>query len=339
MPTIKEIAKIAGVSTSTVSRVLNNNSLISLETREHVMKIIREQNYVPNSMARGLSSQKANTIALLLNIEDKKSFDNPFFHKIIYGIESIVYKNDLSLLISNIRSPGSGRTRINNLVHGKHIQGIILPSVVLNTVLIRKLKSLKFPFVTLGEPENTTSPFDWVDINNTQGGEQAVEHLVEEGYRRIAFLSGSTSAVFNRNRLEGYRKMLKQCRLSVDESLVAECDDNKYSAYAAMSRVLNITTPPDAVICGDNIISMGAMKAIAEKKLSIPRDIGIVSFDNYPIAELVEPTLTTVDIDVYEMGIEAAKMLMRLIETPSARHQSSLISTSIQIRESTKKKR
>ena len=172
MPNIREIAKIAGVSASTVSRVLNNNPLISPETREHVLKIMREQNYVPNSLARGLSTQKANTIALIVNIEDKKSFDNPFFYKIMYGIESVIYKNGLSLLITNLQTSRSSEMRINHLVQGKHIQGVILSSFILNPKLINKLKSLNFPFVALGEPENITVPFDWVDINNAQGSQQ-----------------------------------------------------------------------------------------------------------------------------------------------------------------------
>lgn len=337
MPNIKEIAKAAGVSTSTVSRVLNNNPLVSFETREHVSKIMRGYNYVPNSMARGLSTQKSNTVALLVNLEDTKSFDNLFFHKIMYGIENVLFQNDLSLVICNLQASCNSKKRIGWMVQGKHVQGVILPSSILTTDLIKTLKNQKFPFVVLGEPENITVPFDWVDINNAQGGQQAVQHLIETGYRRIAFLSGSTRSVFNNNRLTGYLTMLKQYNLPAEESLIAECDNSKGGAYIEMSRLLELSSPPDAVICGDNIISMGAMKAISKKNLTIPRDIGIVSFDNYPIAELVEPTLTTIDIDVHQMGVEAAKLILKQTENPSANHQVSLISTSIQIRESTNK--
>ncbi|MCL2146555.1 MAG: LacI family transcriptional regulator [Synergistaceae bacterium] len=337
MPNIKEIAKAAGVSTSTVSRVLNNNQLISPETREHVIKIIRKHNYVPNAMARGLSTQKANTVALLVNIEDRESFDNIFFHKVMFGIENVLYKNELSLIISNLQAHGDGKNRLTKMIQGKQIQGIILPSFILTPELIKMLKTMKFPFVALGEPENTAASFDWVDINNAQGGQQAVQHLIESGYRRIAFLNGSAREVFNQNRLAGYRSMLAQKGMPADEALIADCGASKDSAYVAMSRLLNLPSPPDAVICVNNVISMGAMKAIAEKNLKIPGEIGIISFDNFPIAELVEPKLTTVDIDVFEMGAEAAKLLLRLMENPNAHHQVSLISTSIQSRESTKK--
>ncbi|MCL2083819.1 MAG: LacI family transcriptional regulator [Oscillospiraceae bacterium] len=337
MSNIKDVAKAAGVSTSTVSRVLNNNPLISFETREHVMKVIREHNYVPNSMARGLSTQKASAVALLVNIEDKDtdSFDNLFFHKIMYGIENVLYKNDLSLVISNLSNSRSSKERLNRMVQGKQIQGVIIPTLVLTPDLIKTLTAQKIPFVVIGEPEYTTVPFDWVDINNMQGGQQAVQHLIETDYKRIAFLGGEPGSLFNHKRLAGYRTMLTQHNMPVDEALIAECDGGKAGACAEMARLLELTPPPDAVICGNNIISLGAMKAIAEKGLTIPRDIGIISFDNYPIAELVEPTLTTIDINVYEMGVEAAKLILKLMANPSAHHQVSLISTSIQVREST----
>ena len=226
MPNIKDIAKAAGVSTSTVSRVLNNSPLISPETKERILRIVREHNYVPNSMARGLSSQKANSIALLVNIEDAKSFDNPFFNKIMYGIENVVYKNGLSLVISNLQTTRNSEKHLNWLIQGKHIHGVILPSFILKPALIKTFKSLNFPFVAFGEPEDITVPFDWVDINNVQGGQQAANHLFEAGYRRIAFLSGSTREIFNRNRLSGYQIMLKQHQLKADDSLVMTCDNS-----------------------------------------------------------------------------------------------------------------
>jgi len=129
--------------------------------------------------------------------------------------------------------------------------------------------------------------------------------------------------------------MLVQHDLGADESLIAECDGSKRDAYSAMLRLLALPSPPDSIICSDNTISMGVMKAIKEKNLNIPRDIGIVSFDNFPIAELVEPSLTAVDVNIFEMGVQAANLLLKRMEDPSVSHQVSLISTVIQIREST----
>lgn len=337
MANIKEIAKAAGVSTSTVSRVLNNNQLISPETREHVLRVMREYNYVPNAMARGLSNRKASTITLLVNNENTESFDNLFFHKIMYGIESVLYKSDLFLMISNFQDTRLGKDRLIRMVQGKLTQGIIVPAFLLTQDLLKTLENLNVPFVVLGEPANTAVGFDWVDINNTQGGQIAVQHLLAAGYRRIAFLSGSTAAIFNRNRLAGYRSMLAQSGMPVDETLIATCDSTKDDAFGAMSALLELPNPPDAVLCGDNVIGMGAMKAIQKKGYRIPETFGLVSFDNLPIAELVEPPMTTVVVDVFEMGAETAKLLLRLMENPNANRQASLITTTIQVRGSSKK--
>ena len=340
MANIKEIAKAAGVSTSTVSRVLNNNRLISPETREHVLKIMREYNYVPNAMARSLSNQKANAITLLVNNENTESFDNLFFHKVMYGIENVLYKSDLFLMVSNYQDSRLGKERLIKMVQGKLTQGIIVPAILLTADILRILESFHVPFVVLGEPANTVSAsYDWVDINNTQGGQLAIQHLLLMGYRRIAFLSGSTSAVFNRNRLACYRSMLEQSNIIPDETLIAECDSSKDGAFSAMEKLLDLSNPPDAVLCGDNVIGMGAMKAIQAAGYHIPSEFGVVCFDNFPIAELIEPAMTTVVVDVFEMGAETAKLLLRLIENPSANHQISLISTTIQIRESSKKEK
>ena len=337
MANIKEIAKAAGVSTSTVSRVLNNNPLISPETREHVLKVMREYNYVPNAMARGLSNRKASTITLLVNNENAESFDNLFFHKIMYGIENVLYKSDLFLMISNFQDSRLGKERLTKMVQGKLTQGIIVPAFLLTQDLLKTLEGLGVPFVVLGEPESTAVNFDWVDINNAQGGQIAVQHLLAAGYRRIAFLSGSTAAIFNRNRLAGYRSMLEQSGIPVDEALISTCGSTKDDAFAAMSALLDLPNPPDAVLCGDNVIGMGAMKAIQKREYRIPTEFGLVSFDNLPIAELVEPAMTTVVVDVFEMGAETAKLLLRLMENPNANRQASLITTTIQVRESSKK--
>lgn len=337
MANIKEIAKAAGVSVSTVSRVLNNNNVISPETREHVLKVMREYNYVPNAMARGLSNQKANTITLLVNNENAESFDNLFFHKIMYGIENVLYKSDLFLMISNFQDTRIGKERLIKMIQGKLTQGVIVPTFLLTPELLKTLEGLQVPFVVLGEPASTAVTFDWVDINNAQGGQLAVQHLLSGGYRRIAFLSGSTTAIFNRNRLMGYRMMLEQSGVGVDKALIATCDSSKDDAFRVMSGLLDLPNPPDAVLCGDNVIGMGAMKAIQKRGYKIPEDFGLVSFDNLPIAELVEPAMTTVVVDVFEMGAETAKLLLRLIENPNTNRQASLITTTIEIRESSKK--
>ena len=335
MASIKDVAKAAGVSTSTVSRIINNSPLISAETRDKTLKVMKELNYVPNSMARGLSNQKAFTVALLVNISEPKAYSNPFFYEVIHGIETIVYDRGLCLIIANLQTSMKKVNMLDWLIHGKRTQGVILPSAIVDTRMARDLKKLGFPFVVIGEPVNCREPVDWVDVNNQQGGQQAVDHLLQQGYKRIAFMGGSQKETFNRNRLAGYRESLDANGIEYMPEYVREGGSSKEDGKSMMQELLSLPERPDSVICSDNFLSLGAMKAIEEAGLKIPQHIGVLSFDNFPIADLAEPPLTTVDIDVFEMGVQAGTMLFRLIDNPSAREQQILIATRIETRGST----
>ena len=335
MSSIKDVAKASGVSTATISRIINNNPLVSVETREKVMRIMKDLNYVPNSMARGLSNQKSYTVALLINIKHAKSFYNPFFYEVMHGIEAIVYSKGFCLIIANQQTSLKNDDMLKWLIRGKRSQGVIIPSSIVDTQNIRELKKLGYPFVVIGEPCNTSEPIDWVDINNNQGGRQAVQHILDNGYSRIAYIGGSQKELFNKRRLSGYYDALAEHGLPALPELVREGGTTRRDGLAMMDELLALPQPPDAVICSENILSLGAISAIQKAGLTIPDDMGIVSFDNYPIADLLEQEITTIDVDVFELGRQAANILFRLIENPEARQQQSLISTSIQAREST----
>jgi DNA-binding LacI/PurR family transcriptional regulator len=302
---------------------------------------MKELNYAPNSLAKSLSNQKAFTVALLVSIEDPKSFSNPFFYEIMHGIETIVYSKELCLIIANQKnasSGGSGDDIIDWLVREKRARGLILPSSIVHTAIVKKLKQTRFPFVVLGEPSNCREPVSWIDINNRQGSGQAVEHFLNCGYKKIALISGQQKNIFNKNRFAGYREALEENGMQYDPDYAKKDESTKENGVIMTRELLALPERPDAILCGDNILSIGAMKAIHETGLKVPHDIGLISFDNYPIADLVEPALTTVDIDVFELGVQAANMLFRLIENPEAREQQVMIGTRIKERNSTRVK-
>ena len=334
---IKDVAKEAGVSTATVSRVINNSSLIAEETRLKTLAAMKKLNYVPNSLARGLSSQKAFNVTLIIDIEDAKSFSNPFFYEVMHGIETVMHKQGLSLIIASSYKSDNRINSIKELVYGKRMQGLIIPSSLADAKTLEKLSQLDCPFVIVGEPTEDKGLYSWVDINNVQGGEKAVEHLISMGYEKIAIICGSTKELFNYNRLQGYKNALARNDLKVEANYIKECDGTKDDAYIKTLELLSLEDIPDAIICGDNIISFGSMKAIKEKGLNIPNNIGLVSFDDYPLADLVEPSLTSIDIDVFELGVIAANTLIKMMNNPDARQQQSLLSTGINVRESTRK--
>lgn len=337
-PTIRDVAKAAGVSTATVSRVINNSPLISQDTAEHVKKIMKELRYFPSSIARSFANQSTYNIALIVDIDNLDAFANPFFYQIQYGIEKVVCNRGYNLIIANEKSMGNRRSALSKIVLEKRADGIILPSFLLKKSQIKMMDEQKLPFVVIGEPLSKFN-INWVDINNVMAGNMAACHLIENRYKRIAFVAGSMDDKFNQNRLEGYKIALRNNGIELDEELINYDISGKEAGYRAMNDFIKKDRKPDAVIFSNNLAAFGAISSIKDNGYKIPEDIGIISFDNFPVAELSEPNMTTVDIDVFELGIQAATMLLREIEIPSKSKQNSLLSVKLISRGSAERKK
>jgi DNA-binding LacI/PurR family transcriptional regulator len=337
MPNIKDVAKAAGVSTSTVSRTINNNPAISQATKDRIFQEMKRLNYSPNLLAKSFTNNKSYTITLLVDVEDEKSYQNPFFYEIMYGIERYVYKKEFSLIVANLNSTMQKQSILEWLVKSKRTEGVILPASILNSKIIETLKSEHVPFVSIGEPVNLRESVSWVDVDNKKGTETAIYTLLEKGYQRIAFLGLDKTKLFSKRRYEGYKNVFADKAMDLIPSLVVECGNSKEEGYKHMQALLQGNERPDAVVCADGTLAFGAIKAIQEAGLSIPEDIGIISFDNSQLAELSYPAITTVNVDVFELGLQSAKILFELIENPEAINQGLLISTTIRERDTVKK--
>jgi DNA-binding LacI/PurR family transcriptional regulator len=333
MASIQDVAKAAGVSKSTVSRCINDNATISTATKDRVMEIVKKLNYVPNVMARSLSSNNSYNITLLVDNDDPQSFQNPFFYEIMHGIEKIIYKNNYSLVVANVRQIEKEQDLITWLVNAKRTEGIILPSSLADDSMIKKLKAEKMPYVVLGDPDSLKETSSWVDVNNRKGGEQATLRLIEAGYKNIAIIGHNEDKVFSKQRVEGYKKVVEKYNL---KSIVKNGLSNKTEGYNITKDLLNQGVRPDAIICLTELMSVGALRAIQESNLRVPEDIGIISFDNDQIAELTYPQISTVNIDVYELGLQSAKLLFDMIINKSSFNQQVMISTTIKERETIK---
>jgi len=337
MANIKEVAKAAGVSVSTVSRTINNSSLISTETKDRVFKEIKRLNYSPNLMAKGLSMSNSYTVTLLVDVDDEKSFQNPFFYEVMHGIEKHVYQNEFLLIVANLNTTMKNKSVLDWLVNAKRTEGVILPASILNSKMVNDFEKEGIPFVSIGEPIDLIESINWVDVDNKKGGESATYILMEKGYKTIAFVGLNQDKVFSSRRFEGYGKALAKSHIPFNPELVVACDNTKEDGYLATKRLLERETRPDAIICADNLLSFGVLKAIREADLKIPEQIGIISFDNRQIAELSYPTISTVNVDVFELGYQSAKLLFEQINNLHTRSQGLLISTSIEERETTLK--
>ncbi|HBR29924.1 MAG TPA: LacI family transcriptional regulator [Firmicutes bacterium] len=323
--TIKDVAKAAGVSTATVSRVLNNSNLITPQTTEKVRNAMRELGYFPNNIARSFANQNTYIIALVVDIEEPTAFNNPYFYQIQYGIEKYICPKGYYLMIVNENTLNHNGTAFSKLFFEKRVDGLILPVSLLHKNLVKKMEEQKFPFVIIGEPENSYDT-NWIDINNKMAGEISTTHLIENQYKRIAFVSGSRKDLFNKNRLDGYLTALAKHGFQPNPDLIKEGGFSKEDGYSIMNEFFKQNNPPDGIVFTDNLVAFGALSAIKEHGIKIPDDIGLVSFDNFPVAELSDPQITTVDIDLLDLGIQAASMLLKEIQLPSTTKQQSLLS-------------
>jgi DNA-binding LacI/PurR family transcriptional regulator len=332
--TIHDIARRVGVNSSTVSRVLNGKSAISEETREKIYTAMKEMDYHPNSVARSLANGSSGAIGLAIDACDTQSFANMFFHRSMFAIEKVAQANGFNLIISSNLEEKGKSSPIEKLILERKVDGLILPPSTVSPKLITKMTKLDFPFVILGEPNQPLPEASWVDVNNAQGGEAAVLHLLAQGYQRIAYLGGNENQRFVRNRIKGYRRGLEAGGFF--SSLVIQTDGSTGDIKAQAQKLIASSDRPDAFLCNDNAAAYGLLKVAKETGLHVPRDIGVVTFDNYPLAEFTDPPLTAVDIDTALLGEQAASLLFQRLGKHTPNQQILLSATLIQ-RESTKR--
>ncbi len=334
--TIKDIAKKVGVSPSTVSRVINGNTRISEITTKKIQEAMAELNYHPNSLARSFVNGLTYCVGLVIDARDENTFANAFFNRSVFAIEKVMQEYGYSIIITNDRKKKDNST-VENLMLEKKVDGLILPSSVIRPELIKELNKVEFPFVIMGEPKRYKESTSWIDVDNELGSFTAVEHLIEQGYTRIALVTEQTNTVFAQKRLAGYTSCLKRHNIQPKQEFILEYGknidiDNKNLEELALS-----SNHPDAYLCGNNIIAFNVLKTLKNINYKIPDDIGIVTFDNYPVAEYTDPPMTAVDVDTYGLGIQVAEKLIQKIQGAAMDTNHMYIPTKLITRESTKK--
>lgn len=333
--TIKDVAKLAGVSHSTVSRVLNDKGVISDETKEKIYKAMKELKYVPNDFARNFANGNPLTIALAIDVDNLNDYSNSFFSNTVFGIETAAHNSNYSLMVVKGSSSTDGTEEVIKLAMGKRINGIIFPESIVNVELLKSLDEQNFPYVILGRSKDIDCNTGWVDINNTQAGAAAVKHLLEQGYKKIAFMSDGKDKVFNQDRIDGYRKELNNKNIKIDEKLIVEGSANVESGYELTMKLLRKNNHPDAIVCSNDRMVVGVLKAANSLNINVPNKLGIICCDNTPVMELSTPSITCINVDTYELGIQAADKLINLIENSDEIVRQTMLSTSIIPREST----
>jgi len=308
--TIKDIAKVANVSTATVSKVLNNkDQRISTETRELVLKIAKEKKYIRNSMARSLVTKKTNTIGLIL-----PDITNPFFPELARGAEDKANEAGYMIMFANTDDNADKESRYLNMLAEKMVDGIILTQSAHKEGNSETLEALKLPIVLIDRDMELKNIKGRVLVDNFNGAYDGVSYLIKKGHKKIAFITGPFSTTTSKDRLKGYEKALTDHNISINRDLIFEGEYKGQWGVQATHMLLDQKADVDAIFCGNDLIAINVIKTLKKKNIKVPEDIAIVGYDNIQFSEMIEPSLTTVNQPVYEMGYKAVELLIDILE-------------------------
>jgi len=329
--TIKDVAELAGVSPSTVSRVIHNNPKISEETKKIVNAAMEKLKYHPNAVARSLANSSTKTIGLILPNSSDDLFTRPFFIEAMRGISIYAQNNNYNLMYCFSKSEEEEVEFIRNYINSGWVDGIVLFTARKEDKCISYLQKREFPFVVIGQPENGDDIL-WVDNDNIQSMYNVASYLVEKGYREIALLTGPEQFAVTQNRKKGYLQALQARGLKVNEKLILTGDSfSEESGYTSMKSILESDTKVEAVAAADDFLAFGAMKAMDEKNIKIP----IVGFNNSPRSSFQSPSLSSVDINPVLLGENAAELLIKSLQNKIIPFKNVIVGTRLIERDTT----
>ncbi len=311
--TLADIALQANVSLMTVSRVINHKPGVAQETRDHILRLIAEMEYQPNAIARSLATNRTKTIGLVV-----PDITNPFFAQIARGVEDTAYEHEYTLFLINTNEELNRESSALDSLWQKDIDGIILCSSRLpDSTLISQIQ--RFPAIVflnreVAEPQpNLVS----INVNDQRGVQRAIQYFLEQGRNQIAFIGGPTTSFSSQRRLNGYRAALKGAQIPVNEKLIKTNQPNTEGGYAAAAALLSAQTRIDAIFAFNDLMALGAIQACQEAGYKVPEDIAIIGVDDIPLASIFRPRLTTLHVNLQQMGRLATRTLLDIIGNES----------------------
>ena len=341
--TLADIARELNVSPATVSRALKDHPDISEETREKVKKLAKELHYRPNTIAQGLRKQESKIIGVII-----PEIVHHFFSSVISGIMEYAYKAGYRVMLCQSMEMYEKEAEDVEALFSSRVDGILisLANETKDYTHLEEVRNYGVPVVSFDKVCHTLENHSMVMIDDFEGAYNIVTHLLENGFRRIAHIHGPLNPITSQNRLNGYRKALKDFNIPGEEAYVKGCQlVTQEEGYNFTKELISLPNPPDAIFAVTDLVAIGAMVAIKEAGLSIPNDIAVVGYSDWAMASVVEPALTTVSQPGFEMGSLAAKLLIEEIqyineenEAPY-RHKKMTLKTEVKIRQSSIRKR
>ncbi|GIP52691.1 MULTISPECIES: LacI family DNA-binding transcriptional regulator [Paenibacillus] len=324
--TIRDIAKSAGVSVSTVSKVINNYPNVSDKTKERVLRVVREEQFVPNSTARGLVKGSTQTLGLFLTT----GLTHPYFVQLLAGLEESLKESgyDLIYLAQIDWNPEYSLVRH---CRSRNVDGVLIFGFQRNDLNFDEMLQSEIPTMFI-DLDLIGSRAGFITSDNVDSMRQAVSYLTGLGHRKIAFVAGYQDSYVGKLRFEGYRQGIQESDLPYSSEYTFFGDFTRDSGYAAMKQFLECSAPPTAVICCSDMSALGVIEAAAEAGLTVPQDLSVIGFDDIEISRYTNPPLTTIRQDFQTIGRQAVLQLDQLIRTPHIAPPTLIIPTELIIR-------
>lgn len=332
MVTINHIAKLAGVSTATVSNVINNKlGKISDGTRDRVLQIIKEEGYIPNRVASSMVTKQTKTIGLII-----PDISNPFFPDLARGVEDFASENDYTVILCNSDNKLDKEETYIEMLQEKMVDGIIIAASRSRTTVSGELLNSRVPIVSIDRKIAELDDDAQVIVDNEEGVFQAVTYLLKKGYRNICHLSGPIELKTAKDRYSGFLRAYKEAGI---EPMASHLHAGSYTTdwgYEISSQILSDRTDIDCFTCGNDLIALGVYRTLHERGLKVAEDIAVVGYDDIYVSNVVSPGLTTIRQPSYQMGYRAAETLINKIRTGQFIKYTLPLRAELIIRESTK---
>ena len=334
-PTLEEVARVAGVSRATASRVFTASPKVSPKARRAVERAAEKLHYVPNRAARTLVTGKTDSVGLVIPEPTAMLFGDPFFPRLVRGISDVLSRRRLQLVLL-IPQSTEDEHQLEGYLSAGHVDGVLMVSLHGDDPLPERVRARGMPVVLGGKP-GTKSLVNYVDVDNVGGARSAVEHLVAGGRQRIATVTGPLDMGAGVDRLEGYLDALRHAGLQLDASYRQPGDFGRESGAVEMDALLTTHPDLDAVFCASDAMAAGALETLRRHKRRVPQDVAVVGFDDSPIATSTVPPLSTVRQPIEEMGREMARLLLASIESPASGGKRVILATELVVRASSVK--
>ena len=311
--TIYDVAKEAGVSIATVSKALNDSYTIPDQTKAAIREIADRLGYRPNARAKNFARQASGTVLFITDFYQNIAFENPHMFEIISGIATYLDDKDYSLTLKPLTKQAAP-LYIRDIIQQRQADALIIHAFVLSTELAAILSRVDFPYLVIGKPEFRCN-ICWIDVNHEQAGQIAANYLLDKGYRRMAFIMGQENDALSQSRLRGINQVMSEEELSVE----VVCNESPYTLDdEALYGLLMRRPRPEVLLCSNNHLALHCLQYIRRIDLKVPQDIALLTFDNYPFSMLTDPAITAVEVDMHDMGINAARFVLQRV-CPSGR--------------------